>query len=218
MPSENCQLSSHKIYIISNRRVNLMHCFQSSNVGDPDTLSIVISKDAQNLQDFIQILDPPAHLHGKAITVEYRCTDDLMVGVEVLADTDDTKAKILFSKLWNCKANTGILPMKKRVKLKLPGEFKFNYNYFNKVIKLASGAKLRAWILNEEFLPFYMHYGSGFDRAEVKVSHNAVILPPFSRPYVYVSIQCRKWSWDIFRAMTSKTIPTCPVEKGKCFI
>ena len=192
--------------------------FQASNIGDPDTLSIVLDKEATNLQDFIQILDPPAHLHGTYVTVEYRCTDDSIVGVEVLARINDAKTQsILMSKTWKCKPNTGTLAKKKRVKLKIPKEFKYNYNYFNKVIKFASGAKLRAWILNEEFLPFYKHYGSGFDRAEVKVSHNAVILPPFSRPYVYVCIQCRKWSWDVLRAITSKNIPKCPVEKGRCF-
>ena len=189
--------------------------FQGSNVGDPDTMSIVISKGSNDLQDFIQILRPPVHLHVKYITVEYRCTKDRIAGVEVLMDSDTLEVQRIFSKLWKCKENRRKEPIKKRVKLKLPSDLKYNYNYFNQEVNFAAGKiKLRAWILDKELWPFYEKEGSGFPRASAKVSYDTSILPPFSRPYVYVSVKCRKWSWDILRLITSRRIPTCPIEPG----
>lgn len=181
-------------------------------------MSIVISKGSNDLQDFIQILRPPVHLHGKYITVEYRCTKDRFAGVEVLMDSDTLKVQRIFSKLWKCKENRSKEPIKKRVKLKVPCDLKYNYNYFNQEVNFASGQiKLRAWILDKELWPLYEKQGSGFPRALAKISYDTSILPPFSRPYVYMPVKCRKWSWDILTLITSRRIPTCPLEPGTFF-
>ena len=189
--------------------------FQGETHGDPSTMSFVISKETKDPQDFIQILKPPVHLHRKSIIVEYRCTKKRVVGVEVITDINGIPAERIFTELWNCNESIPPASKKRRVKLKLPDHIQYNYNNLNKEAALASKTKLRAWILDIKLWPLYKDKRSGYPRALAKVSYDTSILSPFSRPIKYVSIDCRKWSWDILRAISSRNLPKCPAEHGK---
>ena len=177
-------------------------------------MSFVIS-EGSDLQDFIRIVRPPSHLRRKAITVEYKCTKQRVVGVEVLTDINGIQAQRIFSQVWNCRGDAQSKPKKIRVKLKLPDYLEYNHKHFTTDAILASHTKLRAWILDEKLWHLYKKQKNGYPRALAKVSYDTYILPPFARPRVYLSVYCRKWSWDILKIISRLLIPKCPVEQGK---
>lgn len=148
--------------------------------------------------------------------VEYRCYEDRYVGVEVVADVNSVVSQKLFQKIWRCSKSEELHRTKiKSVRLKLPPDIAYNYNAFNKVVKLTSRSKVRVWMLDKSWWPYCFRQNSCYTRSSVKVSQDTYILPPFSRPYFRPYRKCTTWEWDIISILSSYHIPMCPYEEGK---
>ena len=181
-------------------------------------MSIVLNKDSTHLEDYIQIIDPPKFLHGRRILIEYTCTGNKLIGVEVNTRLDGAPSQKVFRKIWKCPSfgtQETVNNKVRKLKIRLPPNLAYNYNKFNKVVSLSSNTKLRGWVLDSDWWPSCHKDNNCYSRASVKVSYDATIPPPYSRPFRKVSENCRLWSWDVLTAMTSYNIPTCPVEEGR---
>ncbi|XP_053372866.1 protein sel-1 homolog 3-like [Mercenaria mercenaria] len=190
--------------------------FSKCKMENPKTMSVVINKESSLLEDYIQIKEPLATISGAftKVTVEYRCTEDKFVGVEVVADTNLDVSQKLFQKVWRCHKSNELSVIKlKKVKLKLPPEVAYNYNAFNKHVTVTSRSKVRIWMLDNDLWSSCFRQRNCYTKSSVKVSYDVQISPPFSRPYYKPYKQCKTWGWDIVAMITFDIIPTCPCEE-----
>jgi len=186
-------------------------------IADPSTIAVVL--DNGQLQDFVQILDPPTVVSGDrtVINVEYRCTDSRYVGLEVVSDVTNIYINVaikVFQYTWRCHSNEDFtLTTVRKVRLKLPDELAFNYNGHNTNVSFGSRTRIRAWVLEPDWLEFCLEPKNCYTRSFVKVTYNTVIQTPYLRPYKTGT--CRTWGFDMLHIATSYIVPTCPIEEGK---
>ncbi|XP_060064051.1 protein sel-1 homolog 3-like [Ylistrum balloti] len=173
----------------------------------------------ENLQDpdFIQILDPPeVVLNGMWLTVEYRCSTDRIIGLEVtgsvgiVKQTRDPERK-LFSKAWKCNPENKNIK-KKRVRLKFPDSVAFRPDLFNTRVKFVNSPKLKAWNLDPIWWPNCRKYHNAFWRAKVKVSYDINMPSPYVRPSKAGFNSCPKWPLLILSEVQVKKIEMCRKE------
>ena len=180
-------------------------------------MAVVIGNEPSVTTEYIQIMEDLTTIEGAStkVTVEYRCTDDKLIGVEVVADINLEVSQKIFQKVWRCRKSEEYSGMKfKKVKLKLPPEVAYNYNAFNKHVTMTSRSKVRVWMLDNEWWPSCYRNSDCYTKSSVKVSYNVKISPPFSRPFYKLCKQCKAWSWDIIAHLSSANIPSCPYEEG----
>jgi len=183
-------------------------------------MSMLINTRSGRLGDFIQILEPPASIHGDASVVylEYRCTDERYIGFEVITNIgDDMRSPLVkvFQKTFKCYKNVDSSHTKvKRIRVKLPPNVGYNVNAFNTNVSLTSNTRLRAWIVESDWWPHCRRQRNCYTRASVKVAYDTSIPPPFSRPYFRVPKTCTSFGWMLLFYATSYRVPTCPFEQG----
>ncbi|XP_052265237.1 protein sel-1 homolog 3-like isoform X2 [Dreissena polymorpha] len=205
------------LYFIFNDMILSTRC----NLPDPVTRSQELSERSSDLGDFLRLDNPPESFSGDAarVTLEYSCTGDYYVGVEVISDVTDVigseQSVKVFTKVFKCTTDVERSRfISKNVRLKLPSKLAFNYNALNKKIALSSKTKIRAWMLDTNWWPLCLKYSNCYTRSAIKVSHNTNIDPPFSRPFVTARglRTCKSFSWILLFYSTSFKIPQCPVE------
>lgn len=188
---------------------------------DPSSISIVLGKDA-HLEDYIQILNPPMIISGDRtqVQVEYRCTDEKLVGVQVITDVTniytDVSVKI-FQKIFRCHKSSDVKESKfRKVRLKIPAGLAFNNNAVNKNTSLTSRTKIRAWVLDQDWWPHCWKDKNCYSRSFVKVSYDTLIQTTFSRPYrkSEISRECVSWEWNVLSYSSSFYVPRCRKEHG----
>lgn len=187
---------------------------------------MIVDKTTSQLQDFVQILNPPSALSGDRtfISVEYRCTAQRYVGVEVISNLYNIYTQYsvkVFQYVWRCHSNIDNKSTRlRKVRLKLPEDVAFNYNAFNRNVTLTSVTSIRAWVLDKKWLEHCWHLKNCYSRSLVKVKYDTAIQDPFSRPFKGWRTlgECKSWGWEVLYYATSVRIPVCQVEQGLyCF-
>ncbi|KAJ8316168.1 hypothetical protein KUTeg_006182 [Tegillarca granosa] len=190
---------------------NVRHTVQCND--NPATISVVTDSEFK-VQDHIQILNPPNVLsNGELFSVEYKCSDERIVGLEIITYIEKYKKKKIFQKVWKCSSGNNDSKVR-RVKLKLKDKFAYRPDIFNKDFQLASRTKLQAWILDPAWWTSAKRNHNAYSRSKIKVSYNATILPPYSRPQKKI-FGCLPWSWQIILDLSTTYISKCPKEHEK---
>ncbi|OWF53033.1 protein sel-1 homolog 3-like [Mizuhopecten yessoensis] len=183
----------------------------------PNTVSMELGQEKLQDPDTIQILDPPEVLsHGMWLIVEYRCSRDRIIGLEVTGSIEKLKPgqnaeRKLFRKAWKCNHENRNIK-RKRVKLKLPDSVAFRQDLFNSRITFVNSPKLKAWNLDPIWWPSCRKYHNAFWRATVKVSYDMQLPSPHARLSKGGFNSCPKWPLHILAEVQVKKIEICRKE------
>ncbi|XP_069115229.1 protein sel-1 homolog 3-like [Argopecten irradians] len=179
----------------------------------PSTVSMETGKQNHEDSDIIQILNPPEVLFtGQKVMVEYRCSRDRIIGLEITGSTAKQKEdRKLFQKAWKC--NSGSHSVRtKRVTLRFPDSIAFRPDLFNSKMTFVNSPKLKAWNLDPVWWPSCRKYHNAFWRATAKVSYDVTLPHPYARPSKGGFNSCPKWPLLILADAKMKTIEMCPRE------
>lgn len=183
----------------------------------PRTVSMEIGRKSFQDQDMVQIVNLPEVLsHGMWITVEYRCSRDRIIGVELIGKTEKgtkNSEHKLFKKAWKCRSENKAIK-KKHVKLKLCDSQAFRQDLFNSKMTFVTSPKLQAWNLDTAWWPSCRKWHNAFWRASVKVSYDIKLPSPHFRPSKGGVNNCPKWPLKILAEVQMKTIEVCRREPG----
>ncbi|XP_050415891.1 protein sel-1 homolog 3 [Patella vulgata] len=163
---------------------------------DPETISVVIDKTDSLEQEYIQIMKPPTYIDSLSVlTLEYRCPENSVVGVEVVIHLNEINSTIQTPhRYWKCSQNYG-LNKKKKIRIKIPDAISFRPSISNKVYYRVFTSKLRAWIINKTQFEKSKDKQNVYVMASTKASYDVRIHEPYSRRMIKPWKACPIWYW-----------------------
>ncbi|KAK3106808.1 hypothetical protein FSP39_000229 [Pinctada imbricata] len=169
-------------------------------------MSLVIDTKSHNREDYVQVTNLPKYVyHTDWIKVEYACSKQRIVGVEIVADVEKFTKRKIFRKAWKC--NPSARNKSKYVKLKLPDNLAYRPDLYSSEYKFVYNSKLKAWILAPDWWKVAKRNHDAYSRSLVKVSYDVNFPAPFSR-----MPRPRRWPYNVISDISVMNIPSCPYE------
>ncbi|CAH1266390.1 SEL1L3 [Branchiostoma lanceolatum] len=175
-------------------------------------MSMVVDKKSLTEQDFVRVLNAPEFFTATpdlSVPVEYRCSKDRIIGVDVRASSLVRNNVDIFKFRWQCEKTLGQSKVR-TVAITLPDTVLYKEDRLVRRAVFVTSMELRVWLIDKSLWTQYKmnHYV----RALAKVSYPMQSVPPYSRPPKDHK-QC--WRWDvkmIDRFANDFKYATCPLE------
>ncbi|XP_033122788.1 protein sel-1 homolog 3-like [Anneissia japonica] len=158
-----------------------------------DTVTVLVDTDRLN-KNYVKVLRPPKILADTWIEVEYRCSEDATIGIELVATSDFQTDAIIYHKHFFCKHKFGGA-RRKLISLSPADSVLYRRDYLLKQSHNIYKLELRGWLLNTETLGLIVRKNY-FVHSKVSVVYPLEILSPYSRPrrsVHQISSVCLTW-------------------------
>ncbi|ESN94638.1 hypothetical protein HELRODRAFT_164514 [Helobdella robusta] len=155
---------------------------------------------------------PKRYFENALVLLESICFDNMLLGIEVVVDTDSLKNVTVFRKIKKCYGQSEGMTILHKISLRLPRYISYKPGFLNKYSVYTCKGFLRFWLLDREAYTKILKEKTNkyFEKSTVHYSTSLQINEPFDRPH-RPRRQCLTWFHDLISKLPY--FPTCPYEE-----